>query len=672
MAIDLSVAYPTKVNPPSPAWPFGQPRNITSPGDGTGTPWEQSIIRDLVAWQQGLMIRAGITPSGTPDTAESSQIIESLTKVVGIYFPTLSDAKSCSLLANGSKVAIGGYDSVGDFRLPNYTYDAGSSATVDDGTVHSLTTLPGRYLAIWNGREIELGWYGVKIDGTDAAGNTTKLQAAIVALRHDPQTILDTIGGSNITAYASGTVVFPRGQIAILPDTIEARYDLGLTFNGQGSRRTNQSVRGATVLLISGTSSDWGIRTYRSGGRGFTINHMDVCYATSDFTGDIYDNVDCPGVTFNFVYLGSNGISAGTRLQTARSTHRYTYEEFLTFNCCVFDGAIDGAWSDDVRTELGNTFGGSLVTYNWCVWYDLTGVHIKHSGARTKSGMVLNNCAWNPINESPSRCIDLNNVEGLQINSGVCSTSTGAGAPSVEWVRLVNCTGSVNGVSLADLAKAGTINGILTLSGNSVFCTDGFTLTGGVITAHSNEFSKGTNGWYVDPVSPLCLNLGPDLFKNAVTNSYNIPADSANLSGKISYNADNDASSNKFSNASSRITVCNVDEKLLSVTAGTGGTPYLVQKTDTGRTILAVGSAAQEFDLPVSTPGTKHTITKLSAYQLIVDCGAGNNFYNGDTSNPTRATINAANSGVTIELEAYATVGWLVKSIVGATAITWS
>lgn len=600
------------------------------------------------------------------DVAKQSEIESGAAGAV-TFVDTVADMKALPAIINGAIISPAGFRSAGDFRLPKFRYDSGSSATVNRITVHSHDTLPGRLSAIWDGREIELAWGGPYVDGTNAAYNATLIQDAIVALRHDPQTILDTIGGVNITAYASGTVIFPRGQIAITPDTIEARYDLGLTFKGQGSRRTNQSVRGATVLLITGTSSGWGIRTYRSGGRGFTVEDMDIAYATSAFTGDIFDTIDSPGVTFNRVYLGSNGISAGTRLQTARSTHRYTYEEFLTFNECVFDGAIDGAWSDDVRTELGNTFGGSLVAYNNCVFYDFTGTHMKHSGARTKNSMKLNNVAFNPINEQPTRCVDLNNIDGLIISAGASTTSTGAGAPSVEWIRLVNCTGEMKGHSFGDLSKAGTINGNLLVSGNSVFCTDGFTLTGGVIKAFSNEFSKGTAGYTLSPTTQMTADLGPDLFKPSVTTSYSIPADSSSLAGRINYDSNNDASTNGFSNVSPRVAIRNINEQPFTVTA----TPYTPLIKDTGRVVIANAGANQTFNLPESVPGTMLHINKLlSGFTLTVNCFAGDNFYVGIGAAKTTATFAAADVGGTIILEALSTSGWRVVSAVGT--ITWT
>ena len=78
MAIDLTVQYPGKVDAASPQYPFGAPRNIITPGDGTGTPWEAAIVKDTEAFKQALLTAGVIVPSGTPDSVTASQIMQGL------------------------------------------------------------------------------------------------------------------------------------------------------------------------------------------------------------------------------------------------------------------------------------------------------------------------------------------------------------------------------------------------------------------------------------------------------------------------------------------------------------------------------------------------------------------------------------------------------------------
>jgi len=78
MSINLLTQYPTQVGPVVAGWPLGEPRNITAPGDGTGTPWEAAIIKDTEGLKQALLTSAGITPSGTPDKVTASEYLQAI------------------------------------------------------------------------------------------------------------------------------------------------------------------------------------------------------------------------------------------------------------------------------------------------------------------------------------------------------------------------------------------------------------------------------------------------------------------------------------------------------------------------------------------------------------------------------------------------------------------
>jgi hypothetical protein len=84
MALNLSTRYPGQVATGDANWPTGRPRNVTVPGDGTGTPWEQDIPQDIYGWLQGLMVASGITPNGAPDHASGvgAQYIEALHAII--------------------------------------------------------------------------------------------------------------------------------------------------------------------------------------------------------------------------------------------------------------------------------------------------------------------------------------------------------------------------------------------------------------------------------------------------------------------------------------------------------------------------------------------------------------------------------------------------------------
>lgn len=78
MALDIETKYPGKSNAADADYPFGSARNITTPGDGQGTPLEQAWLNDSFGFQQSLLAAASLTPSGNPDTVLASQYFDSL------------------------------------------------------------------------------------------------------------------------------------------------------------------------------------------------------------------------------------------------------------------------------------------------------------------------------------------------------------------------------------------------------------------------------------------------------------------------------------------------------------------------------------------------------------------------------------------------------------------
>jgi hypothetical protein len=78
MAIRLIDQYPNRAGTPNADYPHGVPRNRSAPGAVDGTPFEQSWFRDQEGFFQGLIETAGITPSGAPDTVQSSDYLNAL------------------------------------------------------------------------------------------------------------------------------------------------------------------------------------------------------------------------------------------------------------------------------------------------------------------------------------------------------------------------------------------------------------------------------------------------------------------------------------------------------------------------------------------------------------------------------------------------------------------
>jgi hypothetical protein len=78
-----SSKYPSQIDTTDPTnYPRGKARNVTASGDGTGTPFERDWINDWFGFQQAAIVAAGITPSGTPDTAVVSELLSALRTII--------------------------------------------------------------------------------------------------------------------------------------------------------------------------------------------------------------------------------------------------------------------------------------------------------------------------------------------------------------------------------------------------------------------------------------------------------------------------------------------------------------------------------------------------------------------------------------------------------------
>lgn len=117
MAINLGTLYPTQTTPADANWPQGGPKNVTSPLDGTGTPFKaDGLGADLCALMQRAIVAAGMTPSGTPDTGADSQIFDALMKAANPlgYFSARLYWSSTTAYVAESIPSIDGFEIVGD------------------------------------------------------------------------------------------------------------------------------------------------------------------------------------------------------------------------------------------------------------------------------------------------------------------------------------------------------------------------------------------------------------------------------------------------------------------------------------------------------------------------------------------------------------------------------
>lgn len=149
MAINPESQYPGKIVPGNTNYPYGSARNVTVPGDGTGTPWEAALVNDLFGMMQALLAESQIVPTGSPDTAVSSQYVNAIRRVLGgstnYMFSTVDDMKAGQLISgktvglkNGDSAFVQGRDLAGDGQRTEYLVKTAGGLIPDDEKIFLL------------------------------------------------------------------------------------------------------------------------------------------------------------------------------------------------------------------------------------------------------------------------------------------------------------------------------------------------------------------------------------------------------------------------------------------------------------------------------------------------------------------------------------------------------
>jgi hypothetical protein len=89
VALNPSARYPGQIDAHA-SYPHGKARNVSAPGDGTGTPWERDLVNDLFGFQQALLGAASIVPSGNADTAAASQYLQAIQALIAAAAATIN------------------------------------------------------------------------------------------------------------------------------------------------------------------------------------------------------------------------------------------------------------------------------------------------------------------------------------------------------------------------------------------------------------------------------------------------------------------------------------------------------------------------------------------------------------------------------------------------------
>lgn len=205
MAIDLTVQYPGNVDPASPDYPYGQARNITVPGDGTGTPWEAALANDLLGHQQATLTAGGEVPSGTSEKATNSQYLKAAGRVHGLEFDLLNDAKAAVYAKEGAVAKLRGRTTAG-VGAAEWQYVTGETANGINIINHD--TLPLQLKLVPSSPVIVSQW------GADPANDIATNSAAIQAA-YDSLTPNGTLIFSPTGVYEAEGLEFGKADVTV-------------------------------------------------------------------------------------------------------------------------------------------------------------------------------------------------------------------------------------------------------------------------------------------------------------------------------------------------------------------------------------------------------------------------------------------------------------------------
>jgi len=225
-------AYPGKVAPVSSEYPDGKAQNITSPGDGTGTPWEAKLVNDLFGFQQFITSKAGITPSGTPDNATASQQFDAMWKLLNVR------SAVHNITADANYTLTTGQNLYAKLEITDtgVVLSAGRDIIIDD---------VGRILIFTNST---LQTLTVKVSGGSGVAVLAGGSAVLVSDGTDVTNFNDFAG-------SSGREVATAAEIRTGTNNEKVITPLGINSTILGMGQTYQDVTGSRVLNVTYTNT---------------------------------------------------------------------------------------------------------------------------------------------------------------------------------------------------------------------------------------------------------------------------------------------------------------------------------------------------------------------------------------------------------------------------------
>lgn len=273
MALNFNTQYPTKSKAPDSDYPYGSAQNITTAGDGTGSPWEKQVLNDLLGMQQELLDLAGKVPSGSADVVGTSQYVDSIRAISGhpgVCVPLFLNAAPSTfdlriLLLDGTTVLASNYvDLVDATYVGNgansaaHAAGAGFVKTSDSGGATPDTAGPYFLLPDMRGQFLRGKDSAGAIDPDGATRYLGDIQAdAIQRHNHQLTTYDESYGYVGVDQFSSAAGLFMMTQGALATGTIHASaVEIGEDIGSSGIPHIG---RVDVETRATNSNADWGI-----------------------------------------------------------------------------------------------------------------------------------------------------------------------------------------------------------------------------------------------------------------------------------------------------------------------------------------------------------------------------------------------------------------------------
>ncbi|WP_289281577.1 MULTISPECIES: hypothetical protein [unclassified Methylophaga] len=90
MTINVKTTYPDNADAASLDYITGSFRNDSTPSSEDGTPLEVAWMNDFLGSRDAILAEGGVTPSGVPDTAQESDVLDALKQIIADNTPDQS------------------------------------------------------------------------------------------------------------------------------------------------------------------------------------------------------------------------------------------------------------------------------------------------------------------------------------------------------------------------------------------------------------------------------------------------------------------------------------------------------------------------------------------------------------------------------------------------------